>query len=71
MGTENRVFDIIGDTIDVASRLERKEEPGHIMISEKTYDLVKENRYNIIHQGEIYLKGKGKIQLIQYSRKNS
>ncbi|KAK8840943.1 hypothetical protein M9Y10_027775 [Tritrichomonas musculus] len=62
LGTENRVFDIIGDTINVASRLEHKAEPGHIMMSEKTYNLVKDAGFNIIPKGEVFLKGKGDVQ---------
>ena len=62
LGTENRVFDIIGDTINVASRLEHKAEPGHILMSQKTYDLVKDNNYHIVPKGEIFLKGKGDMK---------
>ena len=62
LGTENRVFDIIGDTINVASRLEHKAEPGHIMMSEKTFELVKEFGYNIVAKGEVFLKGKGNMK---------
>ena len=59
LGTENRVFDIIGDTINGASRLEHKAEPGHILMSEKSYNLVKEFNFNIKPVGEVFLKGKG------------
>ena len=61
LGTENRVFDIIGDTINVASRLEHKAEPGHIMMSKKTYDLVCNCGYKIVPKGEVFLKGKGNM----------
>ena len=61
LGTENRVFDIIGDTINVASRLEHKAEPGQIMMSQKTYELVKEFGYRIVPRGEMFLKGKGNM----------
>lgn len=62
LGTENRVFDIIGDTINVASRLEHKAEPGHILMSEKTFVLVNEFGYNITPIGEVFLKGKGDMK---------
>lgn len=62
LGTENRVFDIIGDTINVASRLEHKADPGHILMSEKTYDLIKNDGYNIIPKGKVFLKGKGDME---------
>lgn len=62
LGTENRVFDIIGNTINVASRLEHKAEPGHILISEKNYDLVNMLGYDIVPIGKVFLKGKGDMQ---------
>lgn len=62
LGNENRVFDIIGDTINVASRLEHKAEPGHILMSEKTFNLVKDFKYRITPKGEMFLKGKGNMK---------
>jgi guanylate cyclase len=36
LGTEKPVFDIIGDTINVAARLQSTDIPGYVQISEKT-----------------------------------
>jgi class 3 adenylate cyclase len=36
LGTEKPLFDIIGDAINVASRLQSTDIPGHIQISEST-----------------------------------
>ena len=60
MGTDKPVFDIIGDTINVASRLQSTAVPGTIQISEETYELVKNSNFNIEQRGLIELKGKGK-----------
>ena len=60
MGTDKPVFDIIGDTINVASRLQSTAVPGTIQISEDTYELVKNSNFNIEKRGLIELKGKGK-----------
>lgn len=60
LGTKNPVFDIIGDPINVASRLQSTSEPGFIQISEETYNEVRECDFSIDKRGEVYLKGKGK-----------
>jgi class 3 adenylate cyclase len=60
LGTEKPLFDIIGDPINVAARLQSTCIPGHVQISQKTYDLVSSRPYHIEQRGEIELKGKGK-----------
>jgi len=59
LGTDKPVFDIIGDPINVASRLQSTCIPGRIQISQSTFDLVKEAAFEIEKRGEIFLKGKG------------
>jgi PAS domain S-box-containing protein len=60
LGTEKPLFDIIGDPINVAARLQSTCIPGHVQISQKTYNLVATGPYHIEQRGEIELKGKGK-----------
>jgi len=60
LGTDKPVFDIIGDTINVASRLQSTAIPGTIQISQSTYELISNLAFNIEKRGEIELKGKGK-----------
>lgn len=60
LGTEKPLFDIIGDCINVAARLQSTDIPGKVQISETTYNLVCSGGYNIEKRGEIELKGKGK-----------
>lgn len=62
LGIDKPVFDIIGDPINVSARLQSTGIPGTVQISQKTYDLVSPNGYNIEPRGEIMLKGKGKQQ---------
>lgn len=59
LGTDKPVFDIISDTINVASRLQSTDIPGHIQISQATCDLVKDLDFQIEPRGEVFLKGKG------------
>lgn len=62
LGTDKPVFDIIGDPINIASRLQSTDYPGSIQISEYTYNLVSELDFLIEPRGEVFLKGKGKLQ---------
>ncbi|KAK8837861.1 hypothetical protein M9Y10_035800 [Tritrichomonas musculus] len=59
LGTDKPTFDIIGDTINIASRLQSTDFPGKIQISQETYDLIKDLNFSIEPRGEVYLKGKG------------
>jgi len=60
LGTDKPVFDIIGDPINVASRLQSTDIPGRIQISQMVYDLISSQNFEIEQRGEVYLKGKGK-----------
>ena len=60
LGTDKPVFDIIGDPINVSSRLQSTCIPNTIQISQTTYDAVAELNFNIEQRGEVMLKGKGK-----------
>ncbi|OHS96697.1 hypothetical protein TRFO_09863 [Tritrichomonas foetus] len=60
LGTDKPVFDIIGDTINVAARLQSTDIPGNIQISQATYELIEESDFRIEKRGEVFLKGKGK-----------
>lgn len=55
-------YDIWGDTVNTASRIESVCETGRINISQETYEIVK-NRYNIISRGKIDVKSKGLIEM--------
>ena len=57
-GTSGNSFDIWGDAVNIASRLESSSEPGKIHISEKTMDYL-EGIGQLTSRGEIKLKGKG------------
>lgn len=54
-------YDIWGDTVNTASRMESSGEPGKINISEKSYLIIRD-KFNCIDRGEIETKGKGKIR---------
>ena len=62
VGKRKFAYDLFGDTINIASRIETAGESGRINISASTYALIK-NEYECIHRGEIPAKGKGEIDM--------
>jgi adenylate cyclase len=55
IGTEKLSFDLWGETVNIASRIEGTSKPDKINISAKTYDLVK-NHYECEYRGKIKTK---------------
>ena len=62
VGIKKFAYDIWGDTVNIASRMESSGEPGKINISGSTYELVK-NKFSCIHRGKIEAKNKGMIDM--------
>jgi guanylate cyclase len=62
VGDKKFAYDIWGDTVNLASRMESSGEAGRINISGSTFELVKEN-FNCIHRGKIQAKNKGEIDM--------
>jgi class 3 adenylate cyclase len=60
LGSDQPTFDIIGDPINIAARLQSTDIPGFIQISEETQALVVGCDFIISPRGEVMLKGKGK-----------
>lgn len=62
VGVKKFQYDIWGDTVNTASRMESSGAVGKVNISEATYDLVK-NDFHCEFRGEIEAKGKGKVKM--------
>ncbi len=62
VGTKKFAYDIWGDTVNVAARMETMSEAGRINISENTYALVREE-FDCEPRGEIYVKNRGMMQM--------
>ena len=59
VGTHKFAYDIWGDTVNIASRMESNSEPGKINISDVTFDLIKDE-FVCTPRGEISVKGADK-----------
>lgn len=62
VGLKKYVYDIWGDTVNTASRLESSSIPGKINISETTYQQIK-HKFPCEYRGEIEAKNKGYINM--------
>lgn len=62
VGTKKYLYDIFGDSVNTASRVETASEPLRITVSQSTYDLIS-NAFNFTPRGPIELKGKGELNL--------
>jgi len=62
VGTKKFAYDIWGETVNIASRMESNSEAGKINVSENTYQLIKED-YCCSYRGEIEAKYKGKLKM--------
>ena len=60
IGQRKFAYDLWGDAVNVASRMESHGEPGMIMITEATADLLPE-RFTVVPQGMREVKGKGSM----------
>jgi class 3 adenylate cyclase len=60
IGTKKFQYDVWGDTVNTASRMESHGEPGRIQISDATYRLIKDD-YICTPRGPIEVKGKGTL----------
>ena len=67
VGIKKFAYDIWGDTVNTAARMEQNCEPGHINISSTTYEQVK-GKYNCSYRGKIEAKNKGMIDMYYVDR---
>lgn len=61
IGTKKFIYDLWGDTVNVASRMESHGLPGEIQVTAATYERLKQ-RYRFHSRGPIHVKGKGDME---------
>ncbi|MCC5944529.1 MAG: hypothetical protein JJT94_06305 [Bernardetiaceae bacterium] len=62
IGKRKFAYDIWGDTVNVAARMESAGEPGKVNISETTYERVR-TMFDCAYRGELEAKNKGKMKM--------
>ncbi len=62
VGAHKFAFDIWGDTVNTAARIEANGQVGKINISAATYELVKD-QFRCVPRGQVLVKGKGKLEM--------
>ncbi|AFY39059.1 adenylate/guanylate cyclase with integral membrane sensor [[Leptolyngbya] sp. PCC 7376] len=60
IGTRKFIYDLWGDSVNVASRMESSGEPGSIQVTASTYELLRK-KYVLKHRGQVKVKGKGEM----------
>ena len=61
IGKSKFIYDLWGDTVNIASRMESHGEPGKIQISRRLYEVLQEE-FNCEPRGLIEIKGKRPMQ---------
>jgi class 3 adenylate cyclase len=70
VGVKKYSYDIWGDTVNIAARMESSGDVGRINISESTYNLIKD-QFVCEHRGKLYAKNKGEIDMYFVLRENA
>ena len=60
IGRRKFIYDLWGDTVNTASRMESHGLPGRIQVAAATYERLRD-RYRFEERGEIEIKGKGQL----------
>lgn len=62
VGTKKFIYDVWGDTVNIASRMESNGVPGKVNVSEKTFQQIKKY-FECKYRGKKEAKGKGKMKM--------
>lgn len=62
VGKNKFAYDIWGDSVNIAARIEAKGAIGKVNISQSTYDLIK-NKFKATPRGKIYAKNMGELEM--------
>lgn len=62
IGRKKFSYDLWGDAVNIASRMESHGNSGAIQITQDTYTLIKDD-FTCTHQGTVHVKGKGEMNV--------
>ncbi|MEM7573164.1 MAG: adenylate/guanylate cyclase domain-containing protein [Bacteroidota bacterium] len=62
VGVKKFAYDVWGDTVNIASRVENESSPGRVNISETTYRLIK-YQFDCEYRGKVQAKNKGYLDM--------
>lgn len=70
IGIRKFIYDLWGDAVNLASRMESHGLAGGIQVTEVTYQLLKD-QYTFWHRGKIFIKGRGEMETYMLLDHNS
>jgi adenylate cyclase len=62
VGIKKYIYDVFGDTINTASRMENNSEPMRINVSDATYAQIKQH-FRFVEREPVGIKGKGSMSM--------
>jgi class 3 adenylate cyclase/Flp pilus assembly protein TadD len=62
VGKKKYTYDIWGNTVNIASRMESNSEPGRVNVSRSVYELIKD-QFNCTYRGKISAKNLGEVEM--------
>jgi class 3 adenylate cyclase len=70
VGVKKFQYDVWGDTVNIASRMESLGSVGKVNVSQDTYELLKDNgSFSFSKRGSVEVKGKGKMNMYFVEKK--
>jgi class 3 adenylate cyclase len=61
IGLKKFIYDVWGDTVNTASRMESTGVPGRLQVSRATYERLADE-FEFEHRGMVEVKGKGQLE---------
>ena len=70
VGVKKFQYDLWGDTVNTASRIENNSEAGQVNISQNIFDVIKHDpQFALVSRGKIATKGKGEVEMYYVEKK--